>query len=50
MNELLVGLPFPSKFWPIFLVSWGALLIFNEGRKHIGQRFPEGFVAKYVNW
>ena len=50
LNALLVGLPFPSKFWPIFLVTWALLLLFSEGRKYIGMVRPGGFVARYVNW
>ena len=50
LNELLVGLPFPAQFWPVFLVSWAALVIFNEGRKYLGRRNPNGFVQKYINW
>ena len=50
LNAVLVGLPFPSKFWPIFLLTWACFLLLSEGRKYIGLVRPEGFVAKYVNW
>jgi sodium/potassium-transporting ATPase subunit alpha len=50
VNSLLVGLPFPSQFWPMFLAPWAAIVIFNEGRKYLGQRNPNGFVNKYINW
>ncbi len=50
LNELLVGLPFPGKIWPLFLVSWGCFFAMAEGRKYLGRRQPEGFVAKYLNW
>lgn len=50
LNSVLVGLPFPSKFWPLFLVPWAALFICGEGRKFVARRFPDGFVSKYLNW
>eukprot|EP00048_Salpingoeca_helianthica_P021743 m.14196 g.14196 ORF g.14196 m.14196 type:complete len:1391 (-) comp6355_c0_seq1:24-4196(-) len=50
LNSLLVGLPFPSRFWPMFLAPWAALVVYNEGRKYLGRRDPNGFFAKYINW
>jgi len=49
-KDVIYTSPFPPRFWPLILIPWTALFIWQEGRKWYVRRHPHSFIAKHVHW